>query len=89
VGCIDIKFKQQFENYFTEMDEMSDGYIRCAIDLPLSEEKEAMIQELGLDLKYKLRDKLDEFVEVAKELMLKYEYYGVYYALQKIILDAD
>jgi hypothetical protein len=32
---------------------------------------------------------LEEFQEKAKDLILKHDYYGVYYALQKIIIESD
>jgi len=32
---------------------------------------------------------LEKFQESAKDLMLKHDYYGVYFALQKIILNSD
>ena len=89
VGCIDEKLKEQFNESLQEMEELTDSYIKCAIDLPQSEEKEAMIQELALDLKYNLQERLDKFTEAAREVMLTLDYYGIYYALQKTILDAD
>ena len=46
------------------MRDLTDSYIKCAIDLPQSEEKEAMVYELALDLKYSLQEMLDRLTEM-------------------------
>ena len=48
-----------------------------------------IVQELALDLKYTLTERLDAFTESAKDLMLAFDYYEMYYSLQEAILDAE
>jgi hypothetical protein len=43
------------------MDELTQSYINCVVKLPDNEEKEYIIQELALDHKYRLQEKLEEF----------------------------
>lgn len=44
VGCLDDKFKNQFDSSFKDMQDTTDAYIQCVINLPDNEEKEAIIQ---------------------------------------------
>lgn len=58
---------------------MTQAYIKCALELPANEGRESMMQELALDLKYTLAEKLDTFTAKAKDLMLDFDYYNIYY----------
>jgi hypothetical protein len=55
IGSLDRLFENDYKQKLQEMDELTDEYIQCAVGLNQDEEKEYKIQELALDLKYRLQ----------------------------------
>jgi len=87
VGNLKHLFEQQYKDTRDKVQVATRAYIEIALALPESSERPYIIQELALHLKLELKKLLEKFIEDNKDRMLENDYFGIYFGVQKTILD--